>query len=232
MLAEIAGQDIADGIEIGAAVMGHDALRVARGARGIAQRNRVPFIAGTSCDEAGIARRDRRLVFDLTDPLAARKRRVVDIDDEGLWALHQRQRFRDHAAEFGIDQDDLRAAMVELEGDRGRIEPDVQRVQDGARHRHGEMHLVHGRDIRQHRRDRVAVTDTAAGEPGRKAPAALVGLGPGKTAAFIDRADVIGIDGGAAREEAERRQRHVVRRRLVQSDRILVLGCAHRLCPI
>ena len=80
MLAEIAGEDIADGIEIGAAVMGHDALRIARGARGIAQRNRVPFVAGQPCDEAGIACRDRRLVFDFADPLAARKRRVVDID--------------------------------------------------------------------------------------------------------------------------------------------------------
>ena len=32
MLAEITGQNIADGIEIGAAVMGHDALRVTRSA--------------------------------------------------------------------------------------------------------------------------------------------------------------------------------------------------------
>ena len=178
MLAEIAGQDIADGIEIGAAVMGHDALGIARGARGIAQRNRVPFVAGRSCDESRIALRDRRLVFDFADPLAARKRRIVDIDDEGLWALHQRQRFRDHAGKFRIDQNDFRAAMVELEGDRGRIEPDVQRVQHGARHRHGEMHFVHRGDIRQHRRDRVAVADAAAGEPRRKTPAALVGLAP------------------------------------------------------
>ena len=71
MLAEIAGQDIAHGIEVGAAVMGHDALRVARGPRRIAQRNRVPFIAGPPCDECWIARRDRCLVFEFADPLAA-----------------------------------------------------------------------------------------------------------------------------------------------------------------
>ena len=149
--------------------------------------------------------------------------------DERLWALHQRQRFRDHAGKFRIDQNDLGAAMVELEGDRGRIEPDVQRVEHGAGHRHREMQFVHRGDIRQHRRDRIAMADAAAGEIGRKAPAALIGLRPGEAAAFIDRADVIGIDGGAAREETQRRQRHVIRRRLVQSDAVLVLGCAHRL---
>ena len=78
------------------------------------------------------------------------------------------------------------------------------------------MHLVHRRDIRQHRRDRIAMADVAAGEPGRKTPAARIGLRPGEAAAFVDRADVIGIDGGAAREETQRRQRHIVRRRLVQ----------------
>ena len=232
MLAEIAREDVADGIEIGAAVMGHDALRIARGARRIAQRNRVPFVGGQPCDEAGIALRDRRLIFDFADPLAACKRRIVDIDDERFWSLHQRQRFRDHAGKFRIDQNDLGAAMVELERDRGRVEPDVERIQHGARHRHREMHLVHRRDIRQHRRHRIAVTDAAAGEPRRKAPAALIGLRPGEAAAFIDGADMIGIDGRAAGEEAQRRQRHVIRRRLVQSDAVLVLGCAHRLCPI
>ena len=231
MLAEIARQDVADGVEIGAAVMGDDALGIARGARGVAQRDRVPFVVGQPCDEAGIALRDRRLVFDLADALAAGKGGIVDVDHERFWSVHQRQRFRDHAGKFRIDQDDLRAAMVELEGDRGRIEPDVERVQHRARHRHREMHFVHRGDVRQHRRDRVAVADAAAGETGRKAPAALVGLRPGEAAAFIDRADMVGINGGAAGEETQRRQRHVVRRRLVQSDRVLVLGCAHRLVP-
>ncbi len=73
---------------------------------------------------------------------------------------------------------DLGAAMIELEGDRGRIEADVERVEHGAGHRHGEMHLVHRRDVRQHRRHGVADTDALAGEPGGKAPAALVGLAP------------------------------------------------------
>ena len=82
MLAEIAGKDVADGVEIGAAMMGDDALWIACGARGVAQRDSVPFVAGQACHEAGIALRDRRFIFDFADPLAAGERCVVDVDDD------------------------------------------------------------------------------------------------------------------------------------------------------
>ena len=162
---------------------------------------------GSRATKACIALRQRVLIFDLADPFAAGESRIVDVDDERFWPVHQRQRLRDHAGKFRIDQDDLGAAMIELEGDRGGIEPDVERVEHGARHRHRKMHLVHRRDVRQHRRDRVAAADAAAGEIRRKAPAARIGLRPGEDAALIDGADMIGIDGGGARQEAQRRQR-------------------------
>ena len=101
----------------------------------------------------------------------------------------------------------LGAAMIELERDRGRIEPDVERVEHRARHRHREMRLVHRGDVRQHRRDRIAAADAAACEIRRKAPAARIGLRPGEDAALIDRADMVGIDRRGARQEAQRRQR-------------------------
>ena len=232
MLAEVAGEDIADGIQVSAAVMGDDALRIACCARGVTQRDRVPFVAGQARHEAGIALRHRRLIFEFADPRAAGISGIVDVDYEGFWSLHQCQRFRNHAAKLRIDQDNFRTAMIELECDRGRVEPDVQRIEHGTRHRHREMQFVHRRDIRQHRGHRIALADAAASEVRRKAPAALAGLRPGEDAAFIDRRDVIGIHRGAAHEEAQRRQRHVVGRRLVQSDAVLILGCAHRLCPI
>ena len=119
MLAEIAGEDVADGVQVGAAVMGHHALGIAGGAGGVAERDGVPFVLRQSCGETLIALRQRVLVFDLADALAAREGRVVDVDDERFWALHQRQRLRDHAGKFRIDQDDLGAAMIELEGDGG-----------------------------------------------------------------------------------------------------------------
>ena len=180
MLAEIAGEDVADGVEVGAAMVGHHALRIARGSRGIAERDGVPFVLRQPRDETFIALRQRVLVFDLADPLAAGESRIVDVDDEWLWTLHQGQRLRYHAGKFRIDQDDLGAAVIELEGDRGGIEPDVERVEHRARHRHRKMHFVHRGDIRQHRRDRIAVADVSAREVGRKAPAARIGLRPGE----------------------------------------------------
>src|SRR3546814_10477309 len=44
--AESKGQHVADGIQIGAAVMVDDALGVAGGARGVEQRDRPPFVGG------------------------------------------------------------------------------------------------------------------------------------------------------------------------------------------
>ena len=125
VLAEIGGKDVADRVEVGAAMVGHHAFGIACCPRGIAERDRVPFVFRQPCNEAGITQRYRILIFDFADPLAARESRIVDIDDERFWTLHQRQSFRDDAGEFGINQDDAGAAVIELKGDGGRIEPDV-----------------------------------------------------------------------------------------------------------
>ena len=117
MLAEIAGEDVADRVEVGAAVMRDDALGIAGGARGVAQRNGFPFVGRQPGFDVGIALGDRRLIFDFANAFSA-EGRVVDVDDKGLRTLHQRQRFRDHARKFRIDHNDLGAAMVELEGNR------------------------------------------------------------------------------------------------------------------
>ena len=202
MLAEIAGEDVADRVEVGAAVMRDDALGIAGGARGVAQRNGFPFVGRQPGFDVGIALGDRRLIFDFANAFSAGKGRVVDVDDKGLRTLHQRQRFRDHARKFRIDHNDLGAAMVELERDRGRIEPDIERIQNGAGHRRSKMQFIHRRGIRQHGRHRIAVPDAAAREPRREAAAARVGFGPGEALAFIDRAEMIGINGGGARQKA------------------------------
>ena len=93
MLAEVAGNDIADGVEVSAAVVGDDALGIACRTRSVAQRNRVPFVAGQAGREAGVALRHCRFIFEFADPLAAGKGRIVDVDHEWFWPFHQRQRF-------------------------------------------------------------------------------------------------------------------------------------------
>ena len=70
-LAEISGDDVADSVEIGAAMMGDDALWIAGRAGGVAERNRVPFVLRQRPGEFRIALRDPGFVFDRTDPFAA-----------------------------------------------------------------------------------------------------------------------------------------------------------------
>src|SRR3984885_5020822 len=57
MLAEIAGENVADGIKVSAAVVGDDAFRVACRARGVAERDGVPFVLRQACNETLIALR-------------------------------------------------------------------------------------------------------------------------------------------------------------------------------
>lgn len=46
-----------------------------------------------------------------------------------------------------VDEDELGAAMVEEDGDSTGIEAGVHCVENGAAHRHDEVHLVHGRSV-------------------------------------------------------------------------------------
>ena len=71
--------------------------------------------------------------------------------------------------ELGIGQQDLRLAMLEEEGDRRRVEADVERVQHGAERGHGVVRFEQRRHVGRHHRDRIADTDAAPrqrrGEP-------------------------------------------------------------------
>ena len=64
MRAEIARQDVADGVEIRAAIMRDDALGIARGAGCITERNSVPFVLRLMPGEVRVAGRDRRFILE------------------------------------------------------------------------------------------------------------------------------------------------------------------------
>jgi hypothetical protein len=228
VLTDTGGKNIADRIEIGAAMMSDDALGIASGAGSVAQRDRAPFVLRKPRCKIFITLRQRFLVLDLADPLASGKRRIIHIDDKRLCALHQAQRLGNNSGEFRIHQDDFGAAVIELKGDRGRIEPDVQRVEDGACHWNREMQFVHGRDVGEHGCNRIARADIFACEKACKAPAPRISLRPVESAAFVDGARVIGINRRRARDETERRQRDIVGRRLFQPDVVLVWLRTHR----
>jgi hypothetical protein len=111
--------------------------------------------------------------------------------------------------------------VAEDEPDRPGVEPVIQRVQHRARHRHGVMRFEERGHVGRHHRDRVAGHDPAAPQRVGKALAALVELAVGEAALAVDDRELLGIDRGRAREEAERRQRREIRRVAREMRRIV-----------
>ncbi len=123
---------------------------------------------------------------------------------------HKLQRRRRDGGKFAVDDQHLRPAVLQNEGDPGRIQPDVERIEHGAQHRHTEMRLEQFRHIRCHHRNRVPAADAGARQRRGEAPAPDIAIAPVDPARAVYDADMIGIDRGGAGEKAQWRQRHVV----------------------
>ena len=76
------------------ALMGvDDAFRVAGGARGVVERDRVPFVCGCQLGEIGVALGEEAFVVELAQPFSIGTKRIGDVDDERL-SVELRQRAR------------------------------------------------------------------------------------------------------------------------------------------
>ena len=201
--------DVRQRVEIGAAVMVDDALRIAGGAGRVVERDRVPLVRRVLPRVLGIAVGDERLVVDGAEALAARALRVDDVDDERL-LREQRQRLLDRRRELGVGDEHLGLAVLQHERDRLGVEPRVERIEHAAGHRHAEMRLDHLRRVGGHQRDRVADADAGLGERRGEPAAARIGLGPGVAALAVDHGEMSRVRVGRARDQRQRRQRRVV----------------------
>ncbi len=160
--------DVRQRVEIRAAVMVDDALRVAGGAGRVVERDRVPLVRRVLPGVLGIAVGDERLVVDGAEALAAGTLRVDDVDDERL-LREQRQRLFDRRREFGVGDEHPGLAVLEHERERLGVEPGVERVEHAAGHRHAEMRLDHFRRVGGHQRHRVADADPGLARAPRRA---------------------------------------------------------------
>ena len=171
MAAHVGGDDVADREQVGAAVVVDDALGVAGRARGVVQRNGVPFVERGRALIALVALGDERLVFDRADPLARAVVFGIVVVDDQRPNLGELQRRANDAGKLAVDDQRLRLAVVEHEGDRRRVEAGVERVEHRAAHRHAVVAFEHRRRVGEHDRDRVAARDPAfakrRGEPFR-----------------------------------------------------------------
>ena len=215
------GDDVGGRVQVGAAVVRDDALGVAGRAAGVVQRDGVPLVARQRPGEGGIALFQEGVVFLLAEEHTRVVLRVRDVDHQRLRAGHQRQRALDRGRELAVGEQHLGFAVVELEGDRFRVEPGVERVQHGARHRHAEVAFVHRRRVRQHRGHRVAGLHAAALQRARQLAAAAVGLGPGLAQRAVDDGDPVRVDVRRAFQKTQRAQGDMVGAVALQS---LVIG--------
>ena len=164
--ADVAGDDVAGREQVRAAMMVDDAFGVAGRARGVVERNRVPFVGGRGALVSLVALGDQRLVVEAAEPFARTVVfRVVVVDDQRP-RLGELQRGADHARIFAVDNDRLGLAVIEHEGDRRCVEAGVERVEHGAAHRHAIMAFEHRRRIGEHGGDRVAADKASPHERG------------------------------------------------------------------
>ena len=154
-------------------------------------------------------------------------RRIVDIDHQRP-VVQQFQRRPDHAAEFAVGEQHLGFGMLQDEGQRFRIEPDVQLVQHRPGHRHAVMGFQHGGCVGRHDRDRVAIADTARRQRRGQAPAAGIEFAIGPALIAMDHRHPVGMDVGRALQQRERGQRLIIRGGAIQMGVVFRRGALGR----
>ena len=186
------------------------AFRIAGGARGVVQADRLPFVRRQLPGVILVAAGKECFVIDGADRFAgAAVERVVDIHHQRL-AAGECERLLDHRRKFAVHDHRLGFAVVEHECDGFGIEPGVERIEDGAAHRHAEVGFHHRRRVGQHDGHGVAKADARLRERRGELTAAVVGMRPGAADVAVNDGEPVGIDRGGAFDEAERGERDVI----------------------
>src|SRR5262249_39648045 len=107
---------VAERIEIRAAVMVDDALRIPGRARRVQETDRLPLVRRSAPLEFGIALGEQGLVVLLAEELAALVKRVVDGDDRDT-PFQQAERSLDRLRELAIRDEKLGVAVLQDERD-------------------------------------------------------------------------------------------------------------------
>ena len=208
---ELERERIAQRVEVRAAMVIDDALRIAGRARGVEQAHAHPTRrAGRATRRQGRLR--RAAPRSRSSPAARRPAlRASSMSTTRMSRPTARSAARDRRRELAVGQEHLRFAVLEAECDGRRVEPVVERVQDGAQRRDRVVRLEHRRHVRRHHRDGVAAPDAAPRERGGEAPAARFELAIGAGQPAVPDRDLVRPHERGALEEAHRRQRHEVR---------------------
>ena len=225
MLGHVPFKDVADGVQVGAAIVIDHALGIAGGAGRVVQRDGVPLVGRRLPVERGGRGGQEGFVIGRAGQGGGRAVQVVHRDhgqvrEFGAGALRQ-------LGVLGVDDEGAGLAMAQHEQHAGRVQPRVQCVEHGAQHGHAEVRLDHGRDVRQHDGHGVAALDAGLRQRACKALRALVGLAPVAAHLTVDHGEPVAVHFGRAGDEVHRRERLVVG---VATAQPMVVHAAHCLC--
>src|SRR6516225_6756412 len=137
-------------------MMEDNALRVAGGAGGVVEGDRVPLIARHGPVRSGVALSQECLV--LCSPKRSGSGQVVNLYQRRP-ATELRERWTDDRGALAISNQQPCLAMRQDESDGAGIETIVQRVENSACHRHAVMRLEQRRDVRRYDGDGVSPPD-------------------------------------------------------------------------
>ena len=196
MVRHVPADGVGDRVQISAPVMIDHALGVARGAGGIVEGDRLPFVLGQVPLEILVPFGHQAFVigFAQGDVLMVGFG-IDDVDDQDIAVDQGEGRFH-RRREFRIGQQTLGLAVVEAKGDGLRVQAHVERIDDRPQHGHGEDGLIHLGRIRPHDGDRIQMADAPLGQGRGQFLRPRVGLAPGEALGAMDHRGMIGIHAG------------------------------------
>ena len=227
MGSHVGGEDIPDGQKICAAMVVDDALGIAGRSRRVVERDSVPFVHGRRALVVLVALGEQVLVFERRNASAgAVVLGIVVVDDERA-RLGELQGLSHHTREFAVDDQRFRFAVVEHEGDGGRVEAGVERVEHGAAHRHAIVAFEHRWRVGEHHCDRVAAGKASLGERGSEPFRAGVEFAVVAAKGSMRDCDPVRKHLRRALEKGQRRQRLKISRVAVEIAIVRQLGHGH-----
>ena len=205
---------IAHRIQVSPPVVGDHALGVARGARCVRHRDRVPLVnRAWQLRQRWVGGQPIFVVQAAHALASASELAVTHIDHGDLATVHLVQGLQgqaDGGRKLGVGDQHRCLAMVHLPGDQIGIESGVQSIEHRVECGYSVMQLDHFGGVVQHHTDRGPPPDTqtlqSRGQPGR----AFAHLGPGIAALSVDDGGQIAIHLGTALNKTHRRQGHMV----------------------
>ena len=205
-------QQLAQGVEIRAAVAVHDALGPPGGARRVVDRDRGALVVDrprqgvVSQIVRGSAGQQVRVRDRARDRVAGGRAVRVDDGDDRAHGLQRGDHGRDGRRERGVDHEEHGAGVVADVADLLGGQPGVDRHEHGSRERDREVRDDHLGHVRQQVGHPVARTDSGGAQGRGHLAHALRELTVGPPVRAVHDRDRVGVHVGGALEERQRRQ--------------------------